>query len=111
MIRSYQRLAAIHSRIDNLAAANPTLATIDSLGKSFEGRDQKMIHISRGSGNKPTVLYFCAEHAREWLTPMYCTYMAEELLKNGGHPLLDKVKFTILPVLLKAQLNPEIDAS
>jgi hypothetical protein len=96
---SYQRLAAITTRITSVAAANPTIATISSLGKSYEGRDQTAITIKKGSAEKPTVFYFCGEHAREWLPVMYCTWMAEQLVENGGHGLLDQVQFVILPVM------------
>mmetsp|Transcript_1991 Transcript_1991/g.2851 ORF Transcript_1991/g.2851 Transcript_1991/m.2851 type:complete len:595 (+) Transcript_1991:624-2408(+) len=94
---SYQRLDALHARLDSIAASSSGLATIGTFGDSLEGRDQKIIEI--GSGDKPIIFFFCGIHAREWLPPAFCTYMAETLVNNGaGHPLLDKVKFLICPV-------------
>jgi hypothetical protein len=96
---SYQRLAAIQTRITSIAAANPAIAAISSMGKSYEGRDQTTITIKKGSGTKPTVFYFCGEHAREWLPVMYCAWMAEQLVLDGGHPSLEHVQYVILPVM------------
>jgi len=90
---AYQSLAALHARMENVANS-VSFASIGSIGTSFEGRDQKTINI--GDSSKPLVFYFCNIHAREWLTPMFCMYMAETLVENGGHPLLDTFSFTIL---------------
>jgi hypothetical protein len=95
---AYQRLAAIESRMESIHIANPTITSIESLGQSYEGRSQTAITIKRGY-TKPTVFYFCGEHAREWLPVMFCVWMAEQLAADGGHPLLDHVQFTILPVM------------
>eukprot|EP00924_Labyrinthula_sp_SR-Ha-C_P011719 snap_masked-scaffold_17-processed-gene-6.43-mRNA-1 protein AED:1.00 eAED:1.00 QI:0/-1/0/0/-1/1/1/0/473 len=91
---SYQPLDAVHARVTDLAEASE-FATISSIGSSYEGRDQLTVNI--GNSSKPLVFYFCNIHAREWLTPMFCTYMVETLLADGGHPLLDDFSFTILP--------------
>mmetsp|Transcript_17331 Transcript_17331/g.19726 ORF Transcript_17331/g.19726 Transcript_17331/m.19726 type:complete len:577 (-) Transcript_17331:239-1969(-) len=94
---SYQSLTSLMNRVD-LIAAN-SLATVGSIGTSYEGRTLKKIEIIKGSSNKPWVMYFCGIHAREWLPPMACIYMAETLVSNGGHPLLDSVNFAILPMM------------
>ena len=90
----FQPLAAIHQRVTNLANS-VSFASISSIGRSYENRDQLVVNI--GDSSKPLVFYFCNIHAREWLPPMYCTYMVENLIANGGHPLLDTFSFTILP--------------
>jgi murein tripeptide amidase MpaA len=95
---SYQRLAAIETRLESIHTANPAITSVESLGQSYEGKSQTAITIKRGS-TKPTVFYFCGEHAREWLPVMFCVWMAEQLAADGGHPLLDHVQFTILPVM------------
>jgi len=99
---SYQRYTAIHDRIDSIAIQNSNLVTVGSIGTSHEGRDLKVIEIEKieqGAPEKPTVLYICGVHAREWLPPMYCTHMAETLVQGAGHPLLNSVRFAIIPVM------------
>jgi hypothetical protein len=98
---SYQRLGAIHQRLDDLAAQSPELAKTFVLGQSYEGREQRAIRIARSSTGAqsgaplPTIFYFCGEHAREWLPPMFCTWMAENLLANGGSELLASVQVRV----------------
>jgi hypothetical protein len=98
---SYQRLGAIHQRLDDLAAKSPELAKTFVLGQSYEGREQRAIRIARSSTGAqsgaplPTIFYFCGEHAREWLPPMFCTWMAENLLANGGSELLASVQVRV----------------
>eukprot|EP00924_Labyrinthula_sp_SR-Ha-C_P006335 snap_masked-scaffold_31-processed-gene-3.1-mRNA-1 protein AED:1.00 eAED:1.00 QI:0/-1/0/0/-1/1/1/0/524 len=91
----YQTLAAYHERVDDLAAAS-SLATIGSIGTSYEGRDLKLVTIA-DDGEKPVIFYFCNIHAREWITPSFCVYLVENLLADGGHPLLDTFTFAIVP--------------
>lgn len=77
-----------------------------SWGQSFEGRNMGGAKISgHGGGNqKPVIFYFCGEHAREWLPPMFCTFMAEQLVTQYGNnadvtALMDHFEFHILPVM------------
>eukprot|EP00924_Labyrinthula_sp_SR-Ha-C_P011232 maker-scaffold_48-snap-gene-1.47-mRNA-1 protein AED:0.01 eAED:0.01 QI:63/1/1/1/1/1/4/99/623 len=107
---SYHELSAIHARFDAISEANINRTLIDSLGQSYEGRDLKMMWIGEGQEEfstdfeKPLVLYMCNIHAREWLTPLYCTYMAERLLDGSdeSNDLLSKFTFVIAP-----SMNPD----
>lgn len=96
---SYQDLAALEARFEGFAASNPSITSLDSLGKTFEGRDQTLLWIG-DDGSKPIVFYFCGIHAREWITPMFCTYMAEALLdtsNEASQELLKNYTFAITP--------------
>eukprot|EP00924_Labyrinthula_sp_SR-Ha-C_P003609 maker-scaffold_3-snap-gene-0.47-mRNA-1 protein AED:0.08 eAED:0.08 QI:96/1/1/1/0.75/0.6/5/64/544 len=103
---SYQTLDAIHSRMDSLAASNPSLVEIDSIGESYEGRDLKLVWIGENakSGNKDLVYYQCNIHAREWLSPMFCSWLSEKLIDGSteSNRLLDRFSFAIVP-----SLNPD----
>eukprot|EP00924_Labyrinthula_sp_SR-Ha-C_P011233 maker-scaffold_48-snap-gene-1.46-mRNA-1 protein AED:0.01 eAED:0.01 QI:176/0.66/0.75/1/1/1/4/111/601 len=107
---SYQELPAIHARFDAISEANINRTLIDSLGQSYEGRDLKMMWIGESEEEfttdfeKPLVIYMCNIHAREWLTPLYCTYMAEKLLDGSdeSNDLLSKFTFVIAP-----SMNPD----
>eukprot|EP00924_Labyrinthula_sp_SR-Ha-C_P012472 snap_masked-scaffold_10-processed-gene-7.29-mRNA-1 protein AED:1.00 eAED:1.00 QI:0/-1/0/0/-1/1/1/0/550 len=97
----YQPLESLWARMEDLVEGS-SIAEIGSVGESYEGRDQKTVVIENpiGEAEKPLVFYFCNIHAREWLTPMYCIYMAETLLTGGGsgepHELTTYYDFTIL---------------
>lgn len=97
----YQKLDAINGRIQSIQSRHPSASAIQSLGTSYEGRDQQAIRI--GNPELPIVFYFCGEHAREWIPPMFCVYLAEKLLeaegRDGPHTLLNDVNFVILPVM------------
>jgi len=101
----YQTLDAIHAYLRNLDAQYENVKT-RTWGSSGGGLDQLGVAVSGipGSG-KPIVFYFCGEHAREWLPPMFCVYMAEELAIGyaAGNPdikqYLDAYDFHILPVM------------
>lgn len=92
----YQDLDAVLARVDRLVEESGGLATTKIMGQSFENRDIPVIEI--GDQTKPLAYGLCTIHAREWLSPMYCTYMIEKLLENGGHRLLDDFSFAIVPV-------------
>jgi len=101
----YQTLEAIHAYLDQLNQQYTTIKT-RSWGASYGGLDQKGVSVTgRGGGGKPIVFYFCGEHAREWLPPMFCVYMAEELAAGyqAGKPdivrYMDTYDFHILPVM------------
>jgi len=102
----YQTLDAIQTYIKNLATQFPTNVKTRSWGQSGAGLDQLGVAITgKSGGGKPIVFYFCGEHAREWLPPMFCVYMAEELAtlyKSGDKDVvhyLDTYDFHILPVM------------
>lgn len=100
----YQRLAAIHERI-NLISSTYATVTIRSWGRSLEGREQRGVRISQDATARPIVFWFCGTHAREWLPPMFCVYMAEQLavrFQNGDavvRNLMGRFEFHILPIL------------
>jgi hypothetical protein len=75
-------------------------------GRSHEGRNQQGVTVtsSVGGNNKPIVFYFCGEHAREWLPPMFCVWMAENLVTRYAtdgtvRSLVDRFEFHILPLM------------
>lgn len=88
---SYQNLASLHAR----AKANVegvSFAKVISIGKSYEGRDQ--LGVEFGDGKKPLAFFWCNIHAREWLTPMFCSYFIEILAK--GHAILNTFDITVI---------------
>lgn len=108
--------------MDQLAARYPDLATVDSIGSSFEGRPMKIIKISasgtRRKGrrraryqnsdyknntlNKEVIWVDAGIHAREWLAPPTALFLAYALTTRYGKDqlvtsVLDSFDFVILP--------------
>lgn len=91
---NYQGFDTIIERVEGLVADSSN-AEVKSIGTTFEGRDIKIVEIGVQDESKPIGFLFCNIHAREWLTPMFCSFLIETLL--AGHPLLDSFAFAIVP--------------
>jgi len=79
---------------------HPDLAEVFSIGKSEEGRDLKMIKISKGGSNNKKHMFIDAMfHAREWITAATLTWIVNEFTNNAAahSDVLDHVDFYILP--------------
>lgn len=102
---NYQRKAAIDARLADLTARFPDLMSPQVWGRSFQGQTQQGVRItSRGGNDKKVIFYFCGEHAREWLPPMFCTFMAENLVTQYAtnalvRSLVDRYEFHVLPLM------------
>lgn len=76
--------------------------TLESVGKSTEGRDIVMLKISKsGGGSKPGIWIDGGMHAREWISPATVTYIANKLITNRNgeaDDLLDMFDWYIVPV-------------
>ena len=101
----YHPYEEIVTYLDDLATAHPTLAQMVEVGTSLEGR---MIWALRVAGpeqpvTRPAVVYFCAVHAREWITTTVVPYLATHLLQQYGTDptvtdLVDSVEWFLIPV-------------
>jgi hypothetical protein len=69
--------------LDDLAAKNPTLLSLETIGHTFEGRKIQLAKVSTG-GNKPIIYYQGGIHAREWISPAVMQYMLGQVL-NGAN--------------------------
>jgi len=106
--RNYYATKYQHAHLDALASRHPDKAETFSIGKSYEGRDLKVIRISNNlasSDNKPMIWVDGGIHAREWVSPHTVIYIANALLsevetglRSQVSTLLDKYQFVILPM-------------
>lgn len=104
--QNYHNYANVISYLNNLAAAHPQLATIETIGQSIEGRAIPVIRIT-GPGdasNRPVVFINGTQHAREWITTKVVMYIAENLLTNYGSDtrvtsLLDQCEVFVVPIV------------
>merc|ERR1711970_715825 len=117
----YHRFDEIVKKTKALAKEHPELSEfIPSIGKSVEGRDIPVIHLTgpkpkgpqgpvgkagaKNSG-KPQIWINGGQHAREWIAPAAVMYMTEHLLKGYKskdpkvRKLLDKFEFVVAPVI------------
>jgi len=96
--KNYNTIEEIHEWMENVAANNENLVKIASAGKSFEGRDLKIMII--GNGNQP-IWIDATIHAREWIAAATTTYIMNELITSQTPEIKDLLKhFTwyFLPV-------------
>ncbi|MBC7772845.1 MAG: hypothetical protein H7210_10150 [Pyrinomonadaceae bacterium] len=101
----YKDYAQIQTYVTGLEAMRPDLATTITAGASLQGRDIYGLRITSSVGtNKPGILIHGLEHAREWVTGMTATYVADRLVRTYDtdpviHSLLDTYEFYIFPVM------------
>ena len=65
----------MNAYIEDLAAQNADFLSVTSIGKSVEGRDMRVLHITKAGPGKPNVWIEAGIHAREWISPAMCTYI------------------------------------
>merc|ERR1712198_573891 len=84
--------------IQALADAND-FARILNIGKSYEGRDTKVLAITKAGPGKPNVWLEAGIHAREWIAPAVATFIVRELVEDyEEHPdYLDKLNWYFIP--------------
>jgi murein tripeptide amidase MpaA len=85
--------------MDEVAAMYPNLAKNILIGRSYEGRELKVMHISNGPGKK-AIFTDGAIHAREWLAPCVAMKIIYELVENyaQNQAYVDMVDWFVLPV-------------
>ncbi len=101
---NYKTLAEVQAHVQALAEENPALATYVPIGHSLSGLEIFAIRIT-GPGpvaERPAVVYTGTQHAREWVSPMTVTYIAEHLITDyATDPLVkamvDNTEFLIIP--------------
>ncbi|XP_060072712.1 carboxypeptidase B-like [Ylistrum balloti] len=80
---------ARHIEIDNwltaMASEFGQLATVESIGTSYEGRKMNIIKIGKTSPNvKPVIWVEAGIHAREWISPAVAVWTIDKMLRNYG---------------------------
>ena len=90
--------------MNELMVRYPGLVSMVSMGTTVEGRTiWGLLVTNQATTNKPGVLYFGCEHAREWITTTIVPFFATHLLENYGTDaaitdLVDNVEFYLVPV-------------
>jgi len=102
VLDSYARMPEIDAWYDSMAAQYSNLASLTSIGSSYEGRDMRVMKISSGSG-RPAIFLDSGIHAREWITIPTMNWITNQLLTQYGRDatvtsLVDRFDWYILPV-------------
>lgn len=101
----YHSADEILSYLSALATAYPTLAQLEPIGQSLEGRTMYALRIAgpNQGAMSPAVFFFTTVHAREWITSTVTPYFANHVLSLYGQDayiteLLDHVEFILVPL-------------
>lgn len=89
----YHTYAETTEQLRRTVADHPDIATLSSIGKSYEGRDLNLLKISDNAAadeNEPEVLFTCNQHAREHLTTEMCLHIVSRF--TDGYPADPAVK-------------------
>ncbi|CAH0588959.1 unnamed protein product [Chrysodeixis includens] len=80
--KQYHRLEDIHGFMDYLAKTYPSIISVNTIGKSYEGRELKILRISDGKAGNKAVFIDGGIHAREWISPAVVTYFINQFAEN-----------------------------
>lgn len=95
------RFTEITDFLHELAEEHPNLITVESAGKSFEGRDLWLAKISSTGfdGSKPIIFMDSNIHAREWIAVMSTLNLIHELVDHADEfPEMLAVDWMIIPM-------------
>ena len=101
---SYHSQDDMEAYMDYLVETYPELVSTEVIGKSYEGRDMRILKICKGGtcGQKPAMWMDGGIHAREWIAHATAMWTMKELVENGeNYPseIVDQLDWYILPVL------------
>jgi murein tripeptide amidase MpaA len=86
----------LNAYIDSLVGKFDNV-TVESIGRSGEGRDMRVLQITKAGAGAPNVWIEAGIHAREWISPAMSTYIIEQLLFHDTNNFIEKMNFYILP--------------
>ncbi|KAL0879727.1 hypothetical protein ABMA27_003440 [Loxostege sticticalis] len=96
------RFQVVDNYLVQVANAYPNRVTVESAGRSLEGRDMKYLKISTTNfqdRRKPIIYVMSLLHAREWVTLPATLYAIEKLVIDvTDHDLLNDFDWIIMPI-------------
>jgi len=97
----YHDFSEIDAWIDNMASAYSDVVSVFTVGQSYYGQTFRGLKLSRGSNN-PAFYMNCGIHAREWISPATCLYLAKYLTEatagSDEYTMLQNIDIYITPV-------------
>ncbi|KAL0879726.1 hypothetical protein ABMA27_003439 [Loxostege sticticalis] len=96
------RFEEVNNYLVRVSNAYPNRATVESAGRSFEGRDMKYLKISTTNfkdRRKPVIFLLSLLHAREWVALSATLYAIEKLVIDvSDHDLVNDFDWIIMPI-------------
>jgi len=101
--QEYRDLDTIHAYLGTLAALRPDLVELTTIGQSLEGRPLQALRIHGSGPRKLGMLVDGGLHAREWISMMVSTCVADRLIRGYDHDarlrrFVDTVELVVVPV-------------
>ncbi|KAK8397433.1 hypothetical protein O3P69_004877 [Scylla paramamosain] len=98
---AYHDSDTINRWMAQLASDHPDLCTLETVGKSYEGRPMNLLTVGKGGADKPGIFIDGGIHAREWISPATVTFLVNQLVTNSSahDDLLSSVNFYFMPVI------------
>lgn len=99
----YKRYEQVDAYLDTLAQVRPNLTQVQTLGLSLEERPIRSLRISTAGTDAPAFVINGGQHAREWISVMTTTCLADRLVRGYGRNdeitrLLDTMQVYVVPV-------------
>lgn len=95
--RTTPRYAEVRAWLNRLAAASP-LITVNTFGRTTEGRDMIYVRASKGRAGKPVVLVQGGIHSGEIDGKDAGMMLLRDIALRGKDSLLDKVDLVFVPI-------------
>lgn len=90
--------AATRAWLDRLVASAPGLLTIESFGKTAQGRDLYFVRASKGGAAKPVLLVQAGIHSGEIDGKDAGMMLLRDIVHRGKGGLLDKADLVFVPI-------------
>lgn len=104
----FRTLAQIEAKLDELAAARPDIATLETIGLSLEGRPIRALRISASDDpDVPQILINGCQHAREWVSPATVMFIATRLLEAPAPDPAISALLAGAEILVVPMVNPD----
>ncbi|CAH1779222.1 unnamed protein product [Owenia fusiformis] len=103
ILGAYQRHSTINGWLNSIASSYSNIASVFSIGKTYEGRDMRVIKIGKAGAKNKAIWIDAGIHAREWIAPSTSLYIINQLLTGYNRDatitrLVDTFDWYILPV-------------
>ncbi|HEX6422133.1 MAG TPA: M14 family metallopeptidase, partial [Acidimicrobiales bacterium] len=108
VFRTYGGAGGLKQEFEQIAADNPGITKLVTIGQSVEGQDIVALKVTRKAeqtrdGKRPATLFVGAQHAREWITPEMVRRLAHHVVDGYGSDatvtdLVDMTELWFVPV-------------
>lgn len=78
----YHTFEEIMQWLEALAASHESVASLVTVGDTYENRSVMGIKIHGSATPRPVIFLTCGLHAREWISPASCIYVIEALVSR-----------------------------